>query len=59
MQTINNYSVGKGFASADSLRALQKAKQVARQNKTVQVVTLNGQPFAWVNASGSVKFNKG
>ncbi len=56
MTTIKSYSVGKGFASADSLRALQKAKNVAKTNKQVQPVTINGRPYAYVSPSGRVTF---
>lgn len=53
MTTINTYSVGKGFATADGNRAIKRAINVAKKNKAAQTVICNGKVYAYAFPSGS------
>lgn len=53
MQTIKSYSVGKGFATADSNRAIKRAIDAAKKNKVTQTVICNGKVYAYAFPSGS------
>lgn len=54
MQKFQNYSVGNGFATANILRALTRAKDVAKKQRQATAVKLNGKPFAVVMPNGTV-----
>ena len=45
MQTIKSDSVGKGFATADSIRAIKRAVDTAKRNKATQTVICDGKPI--------------
>lgn len=53
MQTLNTYSVGKGFATADSNRAIKRAIEDAKKQRATQTVTVNGKIYAYAFPSGS------
>ena len=53
MQTIKSYSVGNGFATADSTRAIKRAIDTAKKNKAAQTVICDGKVYAYAFPSGS------
>ena len=53
MQAIKTFSVGSKFATADSNRAIKRAIDAAKKNKSTQTVICGGKVYAYAFPSGS------